>query len=138
MNLSRLEKATRLMEKMREVDAEIVKFEALAEQISSKPSKIKISLNVEDLSPKKEEILNSDGDLIKSSGTTSAGLGLWTGYLSGMRGILTPKEFKENSDTLDYEISDTTALRIIGVLLAEKQEIREAIFREFKRIGVEV
>jgi hypothetical protein len=133
MNITKLEKASKLVERMKEVDQEVIALEKLADQIANKRSEIKLTLNVVDLEKKEkgEEVqFDEDGSIVKPN-SNPYGIVLFFGG-----GQTKPEEKKENGEKFKQDISDTAALNIIGVLLLEKQEIRKAIFKQLEKLGV--
>jgi hypothetical protein len=136
MNITKLEKASKLIERMKEVDQEVIALENLADQIANKRSEIKLTLNVVDLEKKeKGEGVQFDENwsIVKLNNYGISPFGL-----SWMPAGLMPSTNTAESkgEKFKQDISDTAALNIIGVLMFEKLEIRKAIFKQLEKIGV--
>jgi hypothetical protein len=137
MNITKLEKASKLIERMKEVDQEVIALEKLADQIANKRSEIKLTLNVVDLEKKEKGEgvqFDEDGSIIKPHTVASIPYVLW-GFGSGAGGNTSEKK-EEKGEKFKQDISDTVALNIIGVLMFEKLEIRKAIFKQLEKLGV--
>lgn len=132
MKLSEVEKLKEAYERIRVLDGEIVEIEKMAMFVSEKRTKIALTLSVEDTEKKQPVQFDEDGSLMSSDGSNTWGLG-------GMfaRNPFSTNVAKSGIDImLSFNLSDTTALRLLGELYASKDAERKEILKFFREIGV--
>lgn len=141
MKLPQLKKAQKLFERIQELDKEIIEIEKSADLIANKKTDIKLTLKVND---QEEKVKDSEKVTLDEDGSLSFGTG---GYMDHMRRALygfsmlpppscNPK--KECTIKQDYILSDTVAIQVLGVILAEKLEARKLAIKALNKIGVEI
>lgn len=126
------------MDKLKTIDADIIEMEKIANLLASGHSKQSMVLAVTDTNPEtepKKEVLDSDGSLNTGENKTSFG-GLFT---INWGNNYSNKEKKEDPRTkkLDVQLSDTTALQVLGVLMEQKLIARGEIIQKLKGMGLE-
>jgi hypothetical protein len=131
MNLSKLSKINEGFERLKVLDKEILAIERLANDIATKSVELELNLKCVKPEDKKEQVLDSDGNLITGD-RPSSGFGLFS-YITYSE----PKKPTNETAYLEY-ISDTTALQVLGVLIMQKQEQRNLILKTFEKWGVEL
>jgi hypothetical protein len=132
MNLSKLSKINEGFERLKVLDKEILAIERLANDIATKSVELELNLKCVKPEDKKEQVLDSDGNLISGDRPYSS---------SGLFGYMLysePKKPATNETTYLEYISDTTALQVLGVLIMQKQEQRNLILKTFEKWGVEL
>lgn len=140
MDIKQLEKASRLMDKLKTIDADIIEMEKIAHLLASGQSKQSMVLAVTDTSPEtepKKEVLDSDGSL--NTGNQSKG---FLGSLFGVSFTIDHSISSNNTNDkrtkkLDVQLSDTTALQVLGVLMEQKLKARIEIIEKLKKLGLE-
>lgn len=141
MNLKKLQKAAKIAEKIKALDAEIIELDKIAMKIANGDTKISFDLNV--FAAVKEEPeklqLDTDGSLPNyyKSFMDKYMVSGFLGY-----GMMTPQSSSPTTqgitDTLKSEISEGCALRILGLLLADKHYKREQLLLKLSEMGVQL
>jgi hypothetical protein len=138
MKLTQLVKATKLHERIVELDKEITGLEKVALMIANGKTEIKLSLKVIDLSktPESEKVtLDEDGFMHRGPKSPLNTGGLFSYITFGS--CATPKEEKKQYDAEIKElIPDNVALQVLGVVLAGKMEARELAIKQLKKLGI--
>jgi hypothetical protein len=133
MNLTKLEKATKILNSIKELDAEIIKIESLAEVAANKRMEATVKITLEDLEKEGEEKLELDEDGSLYSGFK----GLISGYMNPISFRCTGQlDEKKNKTTFEQDVNDITLLHILGFLAADKKAKRENLLRQLKRLGL--
>lgn len=139
MKTNQFEKAQKLYLRVKELDGEIIEIEKAAELVANKKTEIKISLKVNDMEQKASEKnkveIDEDGSLRLGSDHT-----VFVSSIFGFRmsGCSSDKPKKEYTLRQDHLISDTVAIQVLGVLLAEKLEARKLAIKSLNKIGIEL
>lgn len=127
MNLTKLERATRLYAKIKVLDSEIIEIDRFAMIVANGDIKATLELTIEDPAdeePKKiSECLNSSALEHMEDALRSIYLGIW-------------KPPNPKNQVLNRSISESTTLSILGVLLYEKQTQRKKLLDELDTIGI--
>lgn len=129
MNLTKLERATRLYAKIKVLDSEIIEIDRFAMIVANGDIKATLELTIEDPAEKVEAI---------SDPQESA----WDRFARehGIRilelGSATWKPPNHKNQVLNRTISESTTLSILGVLLYEKQTQRKKLLDELDTIGI--
>lgn len=135
MDLKELEKAQKLYARIKELDAEIIGVEKLANLVSSKKTSIKLSLIIEDL----EKIKDTDKVIIDGDGSLSIGMdftGMFRFFQPSVLG--NPKAVKDNNNAFESDLTDTVCMGVLGVILQSKIEARALAIKALNRIGVKI
>jgi hypothetical protein len=144
MNVKQLQKASRILEKIKMLDEEIIQIDKQALLIANGEVKIELSLKVKDLAKERKEAekvqFDEDGSLIQGGGfyemmRRSMGSGIMPAYQISFGGSDLKNEVKAES----FEtITERAALQILGVLLGEKQSKRLELISQLGKVGVEI
>lgn len=136
MTASQFAKAQKLFDRLKELDAEILECEKYADMIANKKMEIKLSLKMNDLEAAEKEkhkvCFDGDGSLMSN---------YHRAYMSGLFGIMTPaanEKEKKYTDKYDSQIPDRVALKVLGVLLADKLEARELAIKALGKMGINI
>jgi hypothetical protein len=144
MNVKQLQKASRILEKIKMLDEEIIQIDKQALLIANGEVKIELSLKVKDLAKERKEAekvqFDEDGSLIQGGGfyemmRRSMGSGIMPAYQISFGGSDPKNEVKAES----FEtITERASLQILGVLLGEKQSKRLELISQLEKVGVEI
>lgn len=145
MEVKTLEKAYKILEKVKALDNEIIKIDKVAGIVISQAngkSNSSFELKVKDYSKEnsKDSILDEDGSL--KTGALSHEIESPFSWLS--KSMLLPhlqtKEEKvdKNTYSLNYQLSETATLKILSVLLNEKRQEREDLIVKLQKFGFEI
>ena len=145
MNLKKLEKATKILEKIKVLDAEIIQIDKFAILVASGETKINIDLKCENHRKKEDEAnkvkFDEDGSIVRSSHDGDATQyyfpngAFFSGFLQQLK---LPSNEPKNETSIKQELSDTATLSILGVILCEKQEARRKLIESIKQMGFTV
>lgn len=146
MDLTKWQKIAKYLEELKSLDASISEVEKMAELISNGEVECSFKVKVKDLSPKpeKEDILDGDGSLRKSdSGGMSSDdilkymrqiqFGGW-GFVSGVDSPSKPT----NEHSLKQELAVHPTLKILAIILLYKQQEKQYLLNQIKKMGVEI
>jgi len=133
MNLKKLERATKALEKIKSLDSEIVELEKIAELLANGETEVKLSMSIQDLKPiedtpteKPTESLQDYLDAARSS------------MFVGWRGMPEPKKQDKNIKKYDATISAKNGLYILSALLMDKQEKRKYYIDQLNYYGIQL
>ena len=138
MELNKLEKAGKILTAIKSLDAEIIEIEKFALLISEGHAKCSFEFICKDVKKQKEKSekveFDSDGSLVIGSRPRS--------FLDGVIinwPTMTPKnEDDKTTSSLKNELTEITSMRILSVLLQEKQYRREKYLNQLRKIGVTI
>lgn len=145
MNLQKLEKATKILEQIKAIDAEIVSLEKIAIQLSNGQG-VKLNIEVEIPSEEKKPNVFDEHGFIKDEfkgekeekGEESA-IDTYIRFspLSFLSGVRTGTSEK-SSNKIDYEskLSDTDSLTIISVLMFRKNQQRQVLINKIEKLSL--
>lgn len=138
MQLKHADKVLKIVEKIKALDADIIKLEALAMQAANGENTVVINFEVTDLS-KKEEVENKvtfdeDGSITLN---ISHQIGMYLMPRVSFGGCSTATK-DESKSTFKEEIKDVTAMQIFGLLIQGKQAQREGLLQSLKKYGVKI
>jgi hypothetical protein len=139
MNLKQLQKAQKLYDRIKELDAEIIEVEKVAQYLADKKTSVKFSVKVTDIEKIKEKdkvSLDADGSLIygqRSPMDTYKFMFSPFGLPS-----CTPEKKEAPDASYKCDISDSVCLGVLGVVLASKMEARELAMKALNKIGITV
>ena len=144
MEVKTLEKAYKILEKVKTLDNEIIKIDKVAGIIISQAngkSNSSFELRVKDYSKEnsKDSILDEDGSL--KTGSLSHEMENPFSWLSkSFFPLIQTKEEEEDKHTysLNYQLSESATLKILSVLLNEKKQEREALLVKLQKFGFEI
>jgi hypothetical protein len=135
MDLKNLKKATKFLDKIENIDKQIVEIEKIALSILNDKTKIQFDLKVENISKGKEleqpkESSNPFKDLEERM-MMAIQIPTWA---------LNHQESKKNKNTFSIsdDINDKLALQILGIVLSEKNSERKCLIKELHALGFSV
>lgn len=143
MNIKKLEKAYKVIERIKILDNDIIQIEKVAMSTANNTASSSFKLFVKNIgeTDNKENILEEDGSLKKGSLEFGVSpFSLWGSMFSFPRMGSEGKETKDKKDTtvLGYELSETATLKILAILLLEKQQLREELLKELEKFGLKI
>lgn len=143
MKISQLPKATEILKDIQVLDKEIIEINRFAMLIANGNTKCSFELNVEDLDKKSKEeskvSFDEDGSLMHESPLRhfqTIMRGFTVEYDPAYEFRSTSPFKKESTNSLQKEISDTSSLQILGVLLEEKESKRKSLLSELHKMGI--
>lgn len=144
-NVNKLHNAVKILDQIKKLDSEIIEIEKIAQTVANGNSLNVFNLQIQDSSAKigtGKNILDSDGSLrsgfenpmeayrkMFGGGT----MGIW----ERMSSMEEPKK-PQFTHELTNEISESTVLGILGILLFDKQEHRNRLINNLKRKGFQL
>ena len=139
MDIKELGKASKLLDKLKVIDADIIEIEKIAQLLASGNSKQSMVLAVTDTSPEtepKKQVLDSDGSLTQPSMSVDGNTLTFSFF--GLNSRPFPENRQDNrTKKLDVQLSDTTALQVWGVLLEQKLIARGDLIKKLENLGFE-
>jgi hypothetical protein len=135
MNLKKLEKAAKIYEKIKELDAQIIEIDKFAMMAANQEIKASFELKIENLTKEKEDVpkvgFDGDGSLQFSYDRMMRSMMMPT-FIYGQ----TPQK-KDNEYLLKQNLSENNTLNILGILLYEKQSIRNALLSQLEGLKMD-
>lgn len=127
MDLKQLKTALKLLEKLEDIDKEIIEIDKMALSILNNETKINFDLKVENLSENKdsEQSKDSSSPLNDLEKRMMMAIQIPTWALSQLE---TPKN--KNTLSISNRIDDKLALQILGVILCEKNKERDFLIKK--------
>ena len=142
MNIKKLEKATKIFEQIKVLDAQIIEIDRFAMLVANGEIKSSFELKVEDIGKKKEDeekvSFDADGSLIKGDSIPEYSFRINWGSIipCGLTGSSDKKN--KNEHLYKTELSENGTMQILGILLYEKQQQRQALIQKLQSYGVAV
>jgi hypothetical protein len=135
MDFKKLEKASRILSGIKQLDAEIIEIDRIAMLVANGDVKSLFKLKIEDTTKAKEAedkpLLDNDGSLFRES---------FHSLMMGSLGIGGIWREKKNEDkhihSLEQELSENSTMQILGVLLCEKQTRRQLLINQLETLGL--
>jgi hypothetical protein len=141
MNINKLEKATKILEKIKLIDAEIIEIDKLAHIILNNETNIQLAINVENLTKAKEAkekvSFDEDGSMtIEDKAIDAFRNSFYPAdrfkiYMDGVR-------TKKSDRNFSQPLSDKLTLQILGVLLCEKNAIKDSLMKKLVGFGFSI
>jgi len=143
MDLNKLEKAAKVLIKIKELDKEIIEIERIAMMVVNSETKSNLELRVTSLEPepeKKTHVLDEDGSLKNEIGSAWDRINeLMMSSLSAPLVNYSPLGQKsKNHSVLEHELSERLTMQILGIILAEKQAIRQGLINKIEHLGIKI
>lgn len=129
MNYSDVEKAVKIIERIKEIDAAIIRFEKLAMQAANDECEVGLSFSIEDykeIEPPVDVTHQYEG---------------YEGLLSNMITNFRWRVVEEKSTKTTSEkeiVSNTIAMQIFGLIISDKNIKRQKLINQLKQIGVTI
>lgn len=141
MNLKKLEKATKIYEQIKIIDAHIIQIEKLAMLAASGEIKSSFQLKIEDIGEKNKEAekvkFDEHGSLIKTNPESLREKMLqqmnWMPFFTGFEN---KNEQNKHQHLLEQELSENLTLQILGILLYEKNTLKKSYLSQLEKLGV--
>jgi len=151
MNIQKLNKATKILEQLKQLDAEILSLDRFAIKVANRDTSCSIAISLEDhtkQSEKKENAFDEHGFIKKqyleeekksnpqnfydaiSSLRSRMGLPIYD--IGVCQFPIIPKE----TEKLEHKLSDKETLEVLGILLASKQQARQLLLKALEQLGV--
>ena len=135
MDIKKLQRAAKILGKLKTVDLEIIELDKIAQKALDYPKSCSIELFVE--AQEKEDnkrAIDAERHVFdprNPSGLLQYYMDMQTGKLCGIGG-------GSHSETasLKKEVSDSIILGVIGVMLSEKHEQRKVLLEQLNKLGI--
>lgn len=141
MNIKKLEIATRILADLKKLDAEIIEIEKFAMKIANGQVKSSFTLNLYELGKRHKEdkvSFDEDGSLVRGNRPDIMSRFMRSHFPPNFIIMDDFEEEKPSKDKLKYELSDTTTLQVLGVILGEKTTIRSKMIKQLNRYGISI
>ena len=138
MTLREIEKITKIVSDIKELDNEIIFIEKTARILSENIYDVDFSLSFMPIEiHKKVEVLDSDGFLKKED--TSANKGA-TGWIinSLFSCAIIESSPTSKGHSISYKIDESLSLKLLAVILRDKQSKRDNLIVQLKLIGIHI
>jgi hypothetical protein len=132
VNTTKLEKAYKLLDAIRAIDQDIKKLQGVAELIAKGAAPVRLKLSWE----KKVRQEQSITDILNHGQSLHEIMFSRMGGNPYARLRENPHVPKEDSKTLRVELNETVTYEIIGILIAEKNKVREGFEVKLKALGI--
>ena len=138
MTLSEIEKATKILETVKKLDKEIINIEKMARTLSENIYDVDFSLSFTPIEiNKKVEVLDSEGFLKKGVSDSADAVrysfvSIFESAINNMKGAI---ENSSNKQSISEKIDESIALKLIAVILRDKQSKRDNLIVELRLIG---
>lgn len=136
MTLPEIEKVTKILTKVKQLDTEIIAIEKMARTLSENIYDVDFSLSFTPVvKNEKVEVLDSEGFLKKENNNNN-------GFPEGswmLRYMCAPQEGTSNKNAtihISDKVNESLALKLLAVILRDKQSVRDNLMVELRLIGV--
>jgi hypothetical protein len=140
MELKQLDKATKIYSDIQKIDAEIIEIERLASLVANGEVKSSFELKVVDKQKQEEESqkleFDEDGDIIRPNCVTFDHLHNFPLSILRLQNYNNKESKSRSANTLSSNLSESTTLQILAVLLNEKKKRRIDLINKLKSFGV--
>jgi hypothetical protein len=136
MKLSRFEKAQKVYEQVKQLDKEIIEIEKIAGMVANGRNEIKLSIKLNDLEKQKDSDkvkFDDDGSLVMPGQNNNNSFSFLV-FSSPPR----KEEERKYTTRLDDQLTDEATLQVLGVLIMNKNEKRQALIIALQKIGLEI
>ena len=142
MNFKKLEKATKIYEQIKLIDAQIIEIDRFALLVANGEIKSSFELKIEDIGKKKEDAgrvgFDEDGSLVKKGLQNTLGLDSYFMPVSWLSRFSNPEqECSKNDHLLKHELGINATMQILGVLLCEKKAMRQSLLSNLESLGIQ-
>jgi hypothetical protein len=124
MELKQLDKATKIYSDIQKIDAEIIEIERLASLVAN--GEVKSSFELKVVDKQKQEVrfrqLTEDGDIIRPNCVTFDHLHNFPLSILRLQNYNNKESKSRSANTLSSNLSESTTLQILAVLLNEKKK----------------
>ena len=134
---NKITQITGLLNEVKEADKYILQLQDMAKKLID--GKMAVELNLTGKSMDFEKVtLNDEGDMVSSPDLKKTFLiSFFNPY--GVTGITDPHQRKSSADfQFNHNISDTTALKMLAILLDEKKKLKNQLHKELEELGVQI
>lgn len=136
MNYKKLEKATRILAQIKELDQSIIQIDRIALIIANGGGNSSFTLSVQEHKKAEDDKVKFDED-----GSLTQGIDSYTSmirkYVMWYDPVSQPADnHTSNTHNLNMALSENATLQILGVLLGEKHRQRDLLMGELARLGV--
>ena len=138
MQISKVQKAAKIIEKIKAIDAEIIEIDRIAMLVANGNSENSFDLIIKEIKQPDEDknpVLDADGSLINQEKPKSLFEQYALGWLNPI--VAEPKK-DENITIFKNLLSEKSTLLILGVLLEEKHSKRQSYVKSLQKIGIEI
>jgi len=138
MNLKKLQKATKILEEVKLLDAQIIELDRFAMLVVSGDTKCSFALTIENAPKEEVEKVGFDEDgSLKMGGAESYIEQMMKrySYQPLLWGSSPTPSAATNTQTLNHKLEESGALSILGILLGEKQVRRDKLLNQLKDFG---
>lgn len=138
MTLPEIEKATKILASVKQLDSEIIAIEKMARTLSENIYDVDFSLSFTPIEiNKKVEVLDSDGFLKKdvSDSADAVRYSLVSIYESALNNMKESVANKSKKQSISEKVNESLALKLLAVILRDKQSKRDNLMVELRLIG---
>lgn len=132
MNLKKLEKAVKILERVKHIDKEIIELDKFAVLVANGEVKTSLAMSVEKKDA--DEVPNSVSDSLDQMHEQLTSIFSYGFH----RGMTEPSKPRRNKHSISADLTETITLNVLAVLLADKYDKRTALLNQIKSLGIEI
>lgn len=138
MTLPEIEKATKILASVKQLDSEIIAIEKMARTLSESIYDVDFSLSFTPIEiNKRVEVLDSDGFLKKdvSDSADAVRYSFVSIFESAMNNVKESITNSSKKQSISEKVNESLALKLLAVILRDKQSKRDNLMVELRLIG---
>lgn len=128
MDLKSLEKASKIIAKVKQIDKEIIELDKFAAALVNGDVRAEFSLSFTDNKPKEEKPKEPESDFHHGGFS-----GLILNWCNGE-----PSKPTRHKHTITSDTTESVTLNLLAVLLADKYDKRTALLNQIKKLGIQI
>lgn len=137
IDIKTIDKAAKIVAKIKELDAEIISIDRMAAHIASNPVKCSVSLTAKEIKSKEDSAkpvtFDEDGSLVREASNQ-----IFFGYQIVPFGHSVTPEKKDDEGALKLLISPTSSMNILAYLLQDLTTKRMELINQIETMGIEL
>ena len=140
MNIKTLEKASKIIEQIKKLDAEIIELDKYAMKLINSNSEINLTLSFDKENNESDKVnFDEDGSLINMPRMEYISPFFMThNPLFGAGGFCGEPKKQNDTETLNRKLSESATLKIIGIILIELNDKRNDLISKVNKIGIQL
>lgn len=134
MEIKQLERAKNLYEDILQLDKELIELEKYANELVNEKSECKITLEFNKVKEKSKVKFDEDGSIVFENDNNSN----YRGMFSLVWGGTSITKNEEPKDTIKIEHNLVLTIKLISVLMDEKQQKRRIFIERLSKLGIKI
>lgn len=140
MTIKQLEKASKIIEKIKKLDDEIIELDKYAMKLINSNSEISLTLSFDKENKESDKVsFDEDGSLISQPRMEYISpFSMFQNTMFGLGGFSGEPKKQNDTETLNRNLSESATLKIIGIILCELNEKRNDLINKVNKIGIQL